>query len=162
MGMESEVIPTPRRWYSVQRSTLCAALLVCAVSFVVAKFVLCPVRISGESMLPNYDDGQPTFINRLAYWTAPPRRGDVVGLRVGHEVMLKRVIGLPGEKIEFHRDTVVVNGQPLAESYSVKPLLWRLAPVQLGENDYFVMGDNRTSSMLGSVPRESIIGRSMF
>ena len=160
--MESEVLAVRCRWYSVRRAVLCAALLVCAASFIFSKFVLSPVKISGASMMPNYDDGQRTFINRVAYWVSTPRRGDVVGLHVGSEYLIKRVIGLPGEKIEFDRDIVVVNGQPLAEPYPVRPLLWRLAPVQLGENDYFVMGDNRTCSMLGAVRREDIIGRAVF
>ena len=120
------------------------------------------MRIAGESMLPNYIDGQPNFINRLAYVSAPPQRGDVVGLQVGEEFYLKRVIGLPGEKIEFKRDTVVVNGRPLEEHYHVRPLLWRLEPVQLRANEYFVMGDNRTCSMVGAVRVENIIGKALF
>jgi signal peptidase I len=137
-------------------------LFVCVLSFAILRWVWWPVRISGDSMTPNYDDGQANYINRLAYLSASPRRGDVVGLRVGHDVYIKRVIGLPGEKIEFRRDIIVVNGEPLAEPYPVKPLLWRLRPVQLGENDYFVMGDNRTTSMLGAVQRTHIIGKAVF
>ena len=137
-------------------------LSLCLLSFAVSRWVLSPVKISGESMLPNYGDGQPNFINRLAYVATPPQRGDVVGLQVGDEFYLKRVIGLPGEKIEFKRDIIIVNGLPLEEHYHVRPLLWRLAPVQLGTNDYFVMGDNRTSSMLGAVRRENIIGKVLF
>ncbi len=137
-------------------------LSLCLLSFAVSRWVLSPVKISGESMLPNYSDGQPNFINRLAYVSTPPQRGDVVGLQVGDEFFLKRVIGLPGEKIEFKRDTIIVNGLPLEEHYHVRPLLWRLAPVQLGTNDYFVMGDNRTSSMLGAVRRKDIIGKVLF
>lgn len=159
--MESEVV-LARPWYAVRRSVLCTALLLCLAGFGFNRFVMCPVRICGESMEPNYDDGQPTIINRAAYWSETPHRGDVVEVRMGNEFLLKRVIGLPGERIEFQRDTVMVNGEPLAENYPVKPLLWRLAPVQLGEDDYFVMGDNRPMSMLGAVRRENIIGKAVF
>lgn len=160
--MGHEVSPMRRRWHEVRRETLYLALVLCLLSFAVSRWILSPVKISGESMLPNYSDGQPNFINRLAYVSAPPQRGDVVGLQVGEEFYLKRVIGLPGEKIEFKRDTIVVNGQPLEERYHVRPLLWRLDPVQLGANEYFVMGDNRPFSILGPVRREHIIGKALF
>lgn len=154
------VIPTPRRL--VSRKALCLALACCAFGYVLMHWIMWPVQIDGESMAPNYDDGQPAIINRLAYLSNGPQRGDVVGLRVGQEFYIKRIIGLPGERIEFLRDKVLVNGRPLAEPYPVKPLLWRLAPVQLGANDYYVMGDNRTASKLGPISRERIIGKSMF
>src|SRR6185369_2119918 len=141
--MTNEVTKDRPKWLEVRRSVLCAGLVIALLGFTVLRWVWFPVRVSGDSMMPNYDDGQPTYINRLAYWSAKPRRGDVVAIRVGHDLYLKRVVGLPGEKLEFRRDIVVVNGRPLAEPYPVRPLLWRLAPVQLGRDDYFVMGDNR-------------------
>lgn len=160
--MSSDIQNEHIAWHHVRREVLYAMLLICVLSFAAFRWVWWPVRISGDSMTPTYDDGQPNYINRLAYLSAPPRRGDVVGLRVGHEVYIKRIIGLPGEKIEFRRDIIVVNGRPLAEPYPVKPLLWRLNPVQLGANDYFVMGDNRPISMLGAIGRDRIIGKAVF
>jgi signal peptidase I len=159
--MVYEVAPY-RPWHEVRREVLYTSLVLCLLSFAVSRWVLWPVKISGESMVPNYQDGQPNFINRLAYLSTQPQRGDVVALRAGKDFLIKRVIGLPGEKIEFYRGTIIVNGQPLEEHYPVKPLLWRLAPVELGANDYFVMGDNRTVSLLGAVPREKIIGKAIF
>jgi signal peptidase I len=137
-------------------------LFICLLSFAFSRFVFWPVKISGDSMAPNYDDGQPNYIHRLAYWSTPPKRGDVVALRVGREVCIKRIVGLPGERLEFRRGTILVNGRPLEEPYPVKPLLWWLKPVQLGANNYFVMGDNRTTSMLYAVRREDIIGKAVF
>ncbi len=160
--MVSEVSSSPSPWYVVRRKALYVALFLCAFGYALTHWVLWPVRISGESMLPNYGDGQPTFINRLAYVSAAPQRGDVVGLRVGKEFYIKRVVGLPGERIEFQRDRIVVNGRPLLEPYPVKPLLWRLAPKQLEADEYYVMGDNRVMSKLGPIRRDHIIGKSMF
>lgn len=146
----------------VRRPVLYLALCLCAFSYLVLQWIFWPVKISGESMEPSYVDGQPTFINRLAYVAAQPERGDVVGLKVGKELYIKRVVALPGEKIEFQRDQVIINGKPLQESYPVKPLLWRLAPHVLGEDEYFVMGDNRMMSKLGPVRRNHIIGKAVF
>ena len=162
LPVEARPVTVPARRRPVSRGVLLTSLGLCAFIYAFTHWFLWPVRISGESMVPNYDDGQPTVINRLAYFSNSPQRGDVVGLRVGHEFYLKRIIGLPGERIEFQRDTVMVNGRPLKETYPVRPLLWKLAPVQLGANDYYVMGDNRAMSKLGPVPREQIIGKSLF
>ena len=160
--IEEGNIPRPRRWFDVNRPTLITCLLICLATYSLSRWVICPVKICGDSMTPNYDDGAPNYINRLAYISTPPKRGDVVALRLGSELLLKRVIGLPGERVEFRRDVVVINGKPLDEPYPVRPLLWRLPAEQLGPNDYWVMGDNRISSMLGAVPREQIVGKAMF
>jgi signal peptidase I len=158
MGATLSPAAPPRR----ARSLLFSVLGLCLLFHIVLQWILWPVRVDGQSMAPNYDDGQPTIINRFAYLTHPPQRGDVVGLRVGDEFYLKRIIGLPGERIEFVRDTVLVNGRPLKEWYPVTPLLWNLAPAQLGENDYYVMGDNRSQSKLGPVSRDRIIGKAIY
>ena len=146
----------------VRRRVLYIALSLCLASFAVFNWVLWPVVISGDSMVPSYYDGQPTYINKLAYWSRAPHRGDVVGVRVGRDFYIKRIIGVPGDKIEFNRGVVVVNGTPLIEPYVERPLLWWLRPVHLGANDYFVMGDNRTSSTLGAVTKAKIVGKAVF
>jgi signal peptidase I len=161
-GMTPAVIDARPKWTEVRRCVLFSGFFLCLIAFAVLRWVWFPVKISGDSMVPNYYDGQPTYINRLAYLSKEPTRGDVVGLRVGNDLCIKRVIGLPGETIEFHRDTIVVNGRPLSESYPVKPLLWWVRPVHLGRGDYFVMGDNRTTSMLYAIHRDQIIGKAVY
>lgn len=161
MGCEGKKLDL--KWNTVRRSVLGSGLLICIFFFALSRWVLWPVQISGDSMAPNYDDGQPNYIYKLAYLSHPPERGDVVGVRVkNNEVCIKRVVGLPGERIEFRRGTIVINGKPLVEPYPVKPLIWWLRSVQLGENEYFIMGDNRTSSMLWAVSKEQIIGKAVF
>jgi signal peptidase I len=148
---------------SPRRGVLYAALAICLVAFAVSRWIIWPVIISGDSMAPNYADGQPNYINKLAYWSHPPSRGDVVGVRTKQNgYLIKRIIGMPGDRIEFYRGTVIVNGRPLFEPYVHRPLLWWLQPVQLGPDDYFVMGDNRTSSMLGAVAKNDILGKAVF
>ena len=151
------------RWNMLRRSVLCWMLALCFACFTISRWIIWPVQISGDSMVPSYFDGQANYINKLAYWNEAPRRGDVVGLRVrADEVQIKRIIGLPGERLDFDRGTVVIDGQPLDEPYVDKELLWRLSSVQLGPDEYFVMGDNRQLSRLGPVPGDWIIGKVMF
>ena len=60
---------------------LAGLLVIAAVAFLILKFVFVPIRITGPSMFPTYDDGQINFINRFAYWNSEPQRGDVVAIR---------------------------------------------------------------------------------
>jgi signal peptidase I len=139
------------------------ALTLCLAAFAMHRWVFWPVVISGDSMAPNYRDAQRNYIYKLAYLSHAPQRGDVVGVRfAGSEYLIKRIIGLPGERIDFHRGTVVVNGKPLHEPYVEHPLIWWLSSVQLGPEEYFVMGDNRTYSVLGTVAKNNIVGKAVF
>ncbi|HMJ90298.1 MAG TPA: signal peptidase I [Candidatus Acidoferrum sp.] len=156
-GSETGVRLAPRR------NVLCTALFLCMAVFAFRQWVLWPVVISGESMAPNYRDGQPNYINKLAYLSHAPQRGDVVGVRVApNDYLIKRIIGTPGDRIEFYRGTVIVNGQPLKEPYVQRPLIWWLDPVQLGPNEFFIMGDNRTYSTLGAIAKNDILGKALF
>ena len=128
-------------------------------------WVLWPVKVSGESMLPNYQDGSRHFINKLAYWSAEPQRGDVVGLRAPNgEIYLKRIIGLPGERLTFEGGRIQINGDPLEEPYIENRIPPKLTPprLKLGPDEYWVIGDNRATSVRGPVPREVIIGKLAF
>jgi len=125
------------------------------VSFVLLKYVLVPIRVEGVSMEPTYRTGQYNFINRLAYVHHGPRRGDVVGVpwydkARGHVLLLKRVVGLPGETIAFSQGTLCVNSVPVEEPYVKKrpnPRFvppWEMPPVLLAPEEYYVVGDNRS------------------
>jgi signal peptidase I len=130
--------------------------------FFVFRFIVLPVRIEGYSMFPTYHDWGINFVNRLAYRHSPPQRGDVVGIRMaGPSVMLmKRIVGLPGETISFEHGRLYVNGQEMPEPYmknrSPAPFL---SPVILGPSEYYVIGDNRMNSEAGRIDRDRIMGK---
>ncbi len=77
------------------------------------KYVALPIRVEGISMLPTYKERDINIINRLAYKIGDPQRGDVVAIRMAgeHIMLLKRVVGLPGETIAFRRGRLLINGQ---------------------------------------------------
>jgi signal peptidase I len=164
IGMTGETFAAEQaRPWMPRRRALCVALLLCFVAFALHRWVFWPVVISGDSMAPNYRDSQRNYIYKLAYLSHPPQRGDVVGVRIkGSDYLIKRIIGLPGDKIDFYRGTVIVNGKALYEPYVERPLIWWLDSVQLGPDEYFVMGDNRTYSMLGTVAKNNIVGKAVF
>jgi len=147
------------------RHTLVRILVLVSVCFVVFKFILLPLRVSGISMEPTYHDRSINFLNRLGYITHEPQRGDVVNIRYAgpHVMLMKRIVGLPGETIEFVHGTILINGAPLAEPYEKNPSDWTLPPEQIGPDEFFVVGDNRTmpsrDHVFGRVERLRILGK---
>lgn len=125
-----------------------------AVVFVICKFVLMPVVIDGESMLPTYSSHGFNFCNRLAYRWTRPRRGDIVILRYGGTrfMLLKRVIAFAGETVAFEKGVCVVDGKPIDEPYVRLGCDWELPPRKIEPGHVYVMGDNR------SVPAEAHVG----
>jgi signal peptidase I len=150
------------------RVTAIRAAVLIATSVVIFGFVLLPIRLTGISMEPTYSDGQMNFANRLAYAWRDPSRGDVVAIRMAGPsvVYVKRIIGLPGERIEIAMGVVKVNGEPLLEPTVVKKAAWNLPPLTLGPGEYFVVGDNRSMSIrnheLGRTTRERLVGKLLF
>jgi len=147
------------------RNTLVRIVVLVAVCVVLFHFVLLPVRVDGISMQPTYKDHSINLVNRLAYLWHEPQRGDVVAVRLAgiHMMLMKRIIGLPCETVAFDNGRVIINGQPLPESYEKWPSDWTLQPRTLGADEYFVVGDNRTmrwqDHTFGVAERDRIVGK---
>ena len=148
--------------------TLIRIMVLIAVSYITFGFLLLPVRGEGISMLPTFRGGQLGFVSTLAYLRTPPRRGDIIGIRMaGPRVMyVKRIIGLPGERLSIADGVVQVDGVPLAEPYANGGSTWNLAEVRLGPDEFFVVGDNRRMAIqnhdLGMARRDRIVGKVLF
>jgi len=127
--------------------------------------------VDGQSMEPNFHNGQYILVNRWQYNFGKPERGDVVVLRFPgdpeHKKYIKRIIGLPKEMVEIKDGTIYINGIKLIEPYIpafvlTQPNLSR----QLREDDYFLLGDNRYNSsdsrIWGICPKRDLIGKAFF
>src|SRR3954447_11483228 len=150
--MAEPVTTRPVPWWQAvlwgrrpERTALRIAILV-VVSFVVFKLILIPIRVEGPSMLPTYRSGRVNFVNRLIYWLREPRRGEVVAIRTsGKDIMfMKRIVGLPGETVEFRGGHIYINGTLLEEPYVKRPCSWDQDPETVGAFEYYVVGDNRS------------------
>lgn len=137
-------------------------------------FVAEPFIVSGSSMVPTYQDHQYLVINKLVYRLHNPQRGDVMVFRFPQntkEFFIKRVIGLPGEKVKVENGHVVIfntahpEGKVLDEPYlpSQDITFGDSKIVTLGSDEYFVMGDNRLQSsdsrLWGILPADDIVGK---
>ncbi|MEN3336688.1 MAG: signal peptidase [Acidobacteriota bacterium] len=119
-------------------------------------------------MQPTYESGVLEFVNRLAYIRRPPGRGDVVAIRLAgpHVVYVKRIIALPGERVQIVHGQVLINGAPLDEPYVRNRRPWDVPEVALTHAEYYVIGDNRgmraSDHDFGRVEATRILGRIMF
>ena len=147
------------------RNTLIRIVVLIITCVILFHFVFLPVRVDGISMQPTYQNGSLNLVNRLAYLRHEPQRGDIVSVRYAglHLMLMKRIIGLPGETVAFQDGTVLINGQPLPEPYEKWPSHWTLPPEKLDADQYFIVGDNRTMPWqlhtFGRVERYRIVGK---
>lgn len=143
------------------------------LAVIVILFLYQPVKVEGTSMMPTLDDQERIFINKFVYrlhFGAIDRGDTVVFWYPGDPTKsyIKRVIGIPGDRVEVERGTVVVNGRPLVEDYV--PPEYRdnsdMPPRAVPPEEYFVLGDHRSSSndsrSWGMVPRRYIYGKAVF
>ncbi len=149
--------------------TFLRLIVLVVTSLVVFKVVLAPIRVTGISMEPTYRDGQINFVNRMAYLSKPPARGDVVAIKAAEQLSvlyLKRVIGLPGETVSIRKGVVFVDGAPIQEPYLKGQKPWRIEPTKLQSDEYVVVGDNRSMDQenhtFGKVRRSDIVGRILW
>lgn len=142
--------------------------MLAGVSFITFGWLLTPTRVSGISMEPTYRDAGLNLVNRLIYGVRAPRRGDIVAIRLAgpHVLYIKRIVGLPTERVAIVDGVVHINGVPLAEPYVSSRQPWNYEEVTVGPGEYFVIGDNRGMQMrnheFGRVDRRRIIGTLLF
>ena len=153
-------------------------LLLCLVLVfgVVKPFVVEPFYIPSPSMVPTLEIGDRVLVNKFVYRFSDPQRGDIIVFRSvaeGGVDLIKRVVGLPGDKVELRHGQVFLNGQRQNEPYVVnkpcvsgRPKTCSYGPVTVPEGHYFVMGDNRANSedsrFIGPVPKKTIVGEAFL
>lgn len=111
----------------------------------------------GPSMLPTLASGELLLVDKRAYLRRPPRRGEIVVARYGNEFITKRIVGLPGERVELIEGQLWVDGTPLPAEHELTPGPLTIAPGTLGPERYALVGDNRRLSPEQSV--HAVVGR---
>ena len=131
--------------------------------------------IPSESMVPTLQKYDKLIVDKLSYHFTNPQRGDIVVFSPTENIQkenpnlkdafIKRIIGLPGDKIEVKGERVYVNDHPLQEKYIEAAPQYQFGPVTVPPNSYLVLGDNRNNSydshFWGFVPRDNIIGHAV-
>lgn len=157
--------------WEVIKIVVLAVLIVAPIRF----FIFQPFFVKGQSMEPNFENGDYLFVDEISYHLRDPQRGEVVVFKYPNDLSqryIKRIIGLPGETIKVENGSVEVfnkDGETILKEESYIPegvLTMGETEITLGESEYFVLGDNRSASSdsrrWGPVPEEDIIGRVFF
>lgn len=139
------------------------------IALLINLFLAQATRVYGQSMEPNLHTDQRLVVEKISYKLHAPRRGDVVVLKVregAHELLIKRVIGLPGETVEIRNGRVFVDGAALDEPYLAQPTRGHYGPVYIPPLHLFVLGDNRGASndsrSFGPIAMKNVVGRAWF
>lgn len=163
----------PARWWNAPVQAIRALLETVIPALLIAiginLFLAQATQVLGQSMEPNLHTAQRLVVEKVTYRFHGPRRGDIVVIdlpEAGPELLIKRVIALPGETISSQGGQVVINGEQLDEPYLTSTGGKDIAPLVVPPLHIFVMGDNRRfsndSRNFGPVPIENIIGRAWF
>ena len=165
--LKQEKITKEHPFWELLRFAMLAFLIVLPIRILIAQ----PFIVSGSSMYPTFQDGNYLIVDQISYRFEEPNRGDIIIFRFPKDkkkFFIKRIIGLPNESIKIDGSKITImndnhpDGFDLNEQY-VKNLAFDNMTVVLGNDEFFVMGDNRNSSSdsrsWGNVKENLIIGR---
>lgn len=155
-------------------NTLLYLLFVLCMTWLLITFVGQRTEVDGASMEPTLYNGDNLIVDKITYRFKDPQRFDIIVFPFRHKentYYIKRIIGLPGETVQIDEDgSIYINGELLEEHYGKQIILAdhrgiAREPVVLGQDEYFVMGDNRNNStdsrteIVGNIKRKDIVGR---
>jgi signal peptidase I len=143
-------------------------VILAAVLFLGINAISARIRVDGYSMEPTLHDGEFVIVNKLAYRFGEPGHGDVIVFRYPRDPQqeyIKRVIGLPGDRVQIVNGEVYINDERIDEPYVASAPRYQ-TEWTVPDNNLFVLGDNRNNSSdshnWGPVPMENVIGRALF
>ena len=156
------------RYWTMLRGTVAVLVVVAATAVLISNLLLPILRIYGSSMTPTLVNGNIVAAVRNGTY----QRGDIIAFYYNNKILVKRVIGMPGEWVDMDENgNVTIDGEPLEEPYLTEKALGECdieLPYQVPEGRYFVMGDHRSvssdsrSSQVGCVSEEQIVGKLLF
>ena len=132
------------------------------IVLIIKTFIVSPVMVHGSSMNDTLFDKDIMILNKIGIRVSGIKRFDIVVVKVGDTKLIKRVIGLPGEEVEYKDNILYINGKEVKDRYE-NGYTPNISKVKLGKDQYIILGDNRgnsiDSSELGPIQRKQIIGK---
>ena len=145
--------------------------IVLVITLAIVKYVGQRTEVKGDSMYPTLHDGDNLIVDKITYRFSDPEWFDIIVFPYQHDKKthyIKRIIGLPGETVQVVDGSIFINGNVLNEEYGNEKMVdagLAANPMTLGEDEYFVLGDNRNNSQdsrlasVGNIHKDEIVGR---
>ena len=141
-------------------------VVIVLVVVLIRSFLVTPVIVSGDSMVPTLNDRELLLLNKINYRLNDIKRFDIVVIRLDNKEIIKRVIGLPGEEVLYRNNTLYIDGKEIENKYNFETEDFSLKTIcncqRIPEDKYLVLGDNRSvsadSRIMGLIDREDIEG----
>ena len=161
-------------WTREILSTAAYLLVVVALTFLFVQFVGQRTHVNGDSMNVTLEDGDNLIVDKLSYRFSDPKRFDIIVFPYQYQektYYIKRIIGMPGETVQVIDGMVYIDGEMLDETYGMEIMQYAgvaSEPITLGEEEYFVLGDNRNNSSdsrdpsVGNIQEDQIIGKAFL
>jgi signal peptidase I len=148
------------------RNKLLVFIVACICLFVIRSYFFSLGKVDGESMYPTLNDHDYVLLNKVSYKIGEPKRFDIIMFTLpDNSVLIKRVIGLPGEILEYKNNHLYVNGRIVKESF-LKEETEDFETMSIPDGEIFVMGDNRDHStdsrVFGTLPISHILGKHLL
>jgi len=148
------------KWKSILKEYLPYVLIVIVV-LGIKHFIVSPIRVNGKSMMDTLHHGDIMFLDRISYRASDIERFDIVVIDNGSEFIIKRIIGLPGERVTYLDNQLYINDKKVEDPYATNSTT--NFDVIVEEDSYFVLGDNREDSMdsryFGTFHKDKILGK---
>ena len=126
-------------------------------------YIITPIKVKGNSMYPTLEDTDIMILDIISYKLKGVKRFDIVVVDQGDELIIKRVIGLPGDKIEYKSSELFVNGKPVTDPFATNSGFTDDISITIPAGEYYVLGDNRSNSLdsrvFGTFNKKQIIGK---
>ena len=138
-------------------------VIIILIVIVIKQYIITPIRVNQSSMNNTLYDKDIMILDKISYRFSKINRFDIVVIKNDDEYLIKRVIGLPGEEIEYKNNELYINGEKVEENFNHKDTDDYRYDKIIPEDYYFVIGDNRPDSLdsryIGLIKKENILGK---
>lgn len=139
-------------------------VIIIIIVLLIKSNIVAPIRVNGRSMYSTLKDGDIMILNIIGLKTSDVKRFDIIVVDNGKDYLIKRVIGLPGEEIEYKDNKLYINGKEIKDNYGKGTT--KDFKVTVNKNSYYVLGDNREDSLdsryYGSFNKKKVLGKTNF
>lgn len=141
-------------------------VIIIVIVLLIKHFIVTPIKVNGDSMNNTLKDKDIMILDKISYRFQDIKRFDIVVIKNDKEYLIKRVIGLPGETVEYKNNKLYINNKNVAEKFNHEETPDFILEEKIPEGYYFVVGDNRPvsndSRYIGLIKEEDILGKTSF